>query len=117
MAKQIIFVVFFLLLSAVVASAQQFYQWKDGKGLWNYSNNRPAGVTEEQVKVRFYPPTPLASGDPFNHGYQEGYTLGYQQGHKEFYERRYEEGRKQGFNEGYHAWRSEKATEAPRSGQ
>ncbi len=74
MAKQIIFVVFFLLLSAVVASAQQFYQWKDGKGLWNYSNNRPAGVTEEQVKVRFYPPTPLASGDPFNHGYQEGYT-------------------------------------------
>ena len=117
MARRVLFLFLFLILFASVASAQQFYQWKDRKGLWNFSNNRPAGVTEKQVKVIFYPPTPLTSGDPYNHGYQEGYSLGYQQGYKEYYKRRYEKGRKQGFKEGYHAWRSENATGVPRSGQ
>ncbi len=117
MTKRILFLLFLLVLYASAASAQQFYQWKDKKGLWNFSNNRPAGVTEKKVKVIFYPPTPLTSGDPYNRGYQEGYSLGYQQGYKEYYKRRYEEGRKQGFKEGYHAWRSEKATVVPRSGK
>ena len=117
MAKRVLFLFLFLILFASVASAQQFYQWKDRKGLWNFSNNRPAGVTEKQVKVIFYPPTPLTSGDPYNRGYQEGYSLGYQRGYKEYYKRRYEEGRNQGFKEGYHAWRSEKATVVPRSGK
>ena len=47
MAKRVLFLFLFLILFASVASAQQFYQWKDRKGLWNLSNNRPAGVTEE----------------------------------------------------------------------
>ncbi len=117
MAIRFLFLFLFLILFASVASAQQFYQWKDRKGLWNLSNNRPAGVNEGQVKVIFYPPTPLTSGDPYNSGYREGYSLGSQQGYKEYYERRYEEGRKQGFKEGYHAWTSENATGVPRTGQ
>jgi hypothetical protein len=117
MAKRFLLLLFLVVMFAPSAWAQQFYQWKDRKGLWNFSNNRPAGVTEEQVKIRFYPPTPVTSGDPYNRGYQEGYGLGYQQGYKEYYKKRYEEGREQGFKEGYHAWRSEKATVVPRSVQ
>jgi len=117
MARRVLFLFLFLILFVSVASAQQYYQWKDRKGLWNFSNNRPAGVIEEQVKVIFYPPTPLTSGDPYNRGYQEGYGLGYQQGYQEYYKRRYDEGRKQGFKEGYQAWRSEEAKGVPRSEQ
>ncbi len=117
MAKRFLILLFLVILFAPSASAQQFYQWKDRKGLWNFSNNRPGGVTEEKIKVRFYPPTPLTSGDPYNRGYQEGYSLGYQQGYKEYYKRRYEEGRKQGFKEGYQAWKSKNATGVTRSGQ
>ncbi len=117
MARRVLFLFLFLILFASVASAQQFYQWKDRKGLWSFSNNRPAGVTKEKIKVIFYPPTPLTSGDPYNRGYEEGYGLGYQQAHKEYYKRRYEEGRKRGFKEGYQAWRSKNATGVTRSGQ
>jgi hypothetical protein len=117
MAKRFILILFLVVMFAPVAWAQQFYQWKDRRGLWNFSNNRPAGVTEENIKIKFYPPTPHTTGDPYNHGYQEGFSLGYQQGYKEYYKKRYEEGRNQGFKEGYHAWSSEKAIVVPRSGQ
>jgi len=117
MTKRFLFLLFLLVLYASAASAQQFYQWKDKKGLWNLSDSRPAGVREEKVKVIFYPPGALMSGDPYNRGYREGYSLGYEQGYKEYYKRRYEVGRKQGYREGYQAWRSENATGVPRSGQ
>ncbi len=117
MSKRLLLTVLFLLGSVSPLWSQQFYQWKDGRGLWNFSNNRPAGIAPDQVKVKFYPPSSFSSGDPYNRGYQDGFSQGYEKGFKEFYERRYEEGRKEGFKEGYHAWSSEQTTEAPNSGQ
>lgn len=108
MAKRCLFLLLLVFLFSPVALAQQFYRWRDGKGQWNFSDNRPVEVMADNVKTIFYPPTPLSTRDPFNSGYREGYSLGYEQGYREYYKRRYEQGRQQGYKEGYKDWKLDK---------
>jgi Domain of unknown function (DUF4124) len=56
MAKQILFVVLAVLF-AQSALAQQFYKWKDEKGLWHYSDFLPSGVTAEKLETGDTPQT------------------------------------------------------------
>ena len=108
----------FLLLSVFfvpAVSAQLFYQWRDNQGRWNFSDNPPSGVTGENVKVIFYPPSASTSRDPYHQGYREGYDLGYEQGYKDYFKKRFEQGRQEGYKEGYQAWRTEDLSPKSRS--
>jgi len=50
MPIQLLFVVLAVLF-AQSALAQQFYKWKDEKGLWHYSDFLPSGVTAEKMET------------------------------------------------------------------
>ena len=56
MPIQILFVVLAVLF-AQSALAQQFYKWKDEKGLWHYSDFSPSGVTAEKLETGDTPQT------------------------------------------------------------
>jgi hypothetical protein len=107
MARRVFQLLLLSVLFVPAAYAQQFYQWKDQKGRWNFSDFPPAGVTQENVKVIFYPPGVSNGSDPYHQGYREGYNLGFEEGYKEYYKKRYEQGRQQGYKEGYRAWRAD----------
>ena len=109
MIKSIFGLLFLLGVWVPVLSAQQFFQWKDQKGRWNFSDSRPADVTAENVNVIFYPPATLGTQDPYSDGYREGFNSGYEQGYRDYYKRQFEQGRQEGYKEGYGAWKSEKA--------
>lgn len=56
MAKQLV-LVFMAVFFAQPALAQEFYKWKDEKGLWHYSDFPPSGVTAEKLGTGDTPQT------------------------------------------------------------